>query len=129
MLECDYVEEPYPLPSPQRSWYKDDELVYSALVGNSPNASEFFAANPLLAMGVLNPPPIHILSDGSILLSNQVENITLPSLLPPGTTLEQVKEQLYALLLGNWMCKLNNTLGNASHTYMIRECSKLLLLI
>ena len=125
-LECDYVEAPYPIPIPQRSWYKDGELVYSAPVFSVPDASAFFAANPLLGLGALSPPPIRTLSDGSILLSNHVENITSPSLLPPGTTVEQVKEQLRTLLLGNWTCTLNNTLGDASHTHMIRECSKLL---
>jgi hypothetical protein len=125
-LDCDYIKLPYALPIPQISWYKDGELVYSTEVSSVPDASAFFAANPLLEMGVLSPPPIHTLADGSILLSNQVENITSPSLLPPGTTVEQVKEQLHSFLLGNWTCKLNNTLGDASHTHMIRDCSKLL---
>jgi hypothetical protein len=127
-LDCDYVKLPYVRPIPQRSWYKDGELVYSTEVYSSevPDASAFFAANPLLEIGVLSPPPIHTLADGSILLSNQVENITSPSLLPPGTTVEQVREQLRSFLLGNWTCKLNNTLGDASHTHMIRDCSKLL---
>lgn len=95
VLECDFIEEPYPQPKLQRLWYKDGKLVYSAPIDIVRDPSEIFAANPLLTVGMLDQQPIHILYDGTILLSNQIESITSPSLLPTGiTTLKQVKERL-----------------------------------
>lgn len=128
-LACSYDRwtGPQPVPTPQISWYKDGELVYSELTGRylNPNDSAFIAANPLLAYGVFDQVPFVALSSGNIFLLGSVTNITSPSLLPPGTTLKQAQDQLLTLLVGNWTCKLNNTLGSSSITYMIRECGKL----
>ena len=125
-LGCDYVRlnEPEPLPIPQRSWYEDGQLVYSAPIGSDPNISEFLAANPLLTLGVYEKP-LQTLSYGGILLLGGVLEIGSPSLLPPNTTLEQANEQILALVVGNWTCQLNNTFGSSSVTYTIRECGEL----
>lgn len=126
LIDCDFSILPHPKPYPQRTWYKDDELVYSTLSDSDPNDTEFLAANPLLAMGivVLDPSPFHqqLIVDGSILLHNRIENVTS---LPPGVaTLKEAREKLFTLLLGNWTCKVNNTLGSTSRTYIIKECGK-----
>ena len=113
-------------PSPLRSWFKDGELVYSAISGLDFDASDFLSDNPLLIPGVLDPTPFTALKDGIIFYNYDIMNISVPSMLPPGTTLEQATQEVFDLLIGNWTCLVNNTLGLAMVTYTIRECGKLI---
>ena len=87
-----------------------------APVGAVPDASDFLAANPLLAQGVFHPFTFFPFSNGTILLNIEVDNITAPILL-----------QLVEQLVGNWTCVLNNTFGSASRTYIVtKECGELI---
>ena len=114
-----------PQPSPRRTWFKDGEQVYSAISGFTPDPSEFVMMNPILMPGVLDPITFSTLSDGSIVYNYEVENITSPQLLPPNTTTEEeAEQQVFELLLGNWTCMVNNTLGSATITYVITDCGK-----
>ena len=114
-----------PQPSPRRTWFKDGEQVYSAISGFTPDPSEFVMMNPILMPGVLDPITFSTLSDGSIAYNYEVENITSPQLLPPGTTtIDEAKQQVFELLLGNWTCMVSNTLGSATITYVISDCGK-----
>ena len=83
-LGCEYIR-PEPIPAPQRSWYKDGELVYSISSDIHPNALEFLAANPLLDAGDLTS--LRTYSSGSLYLIGYgfVEDSTSPSSLPPNT--------------------------------------------
>ena len=113
-LDCDFIPRPSPRSNLQRSWFKDGELVYLAPVGAVPDASDFLAANPLLAHGVFHPFTFFPFSNGTILLNIEIDNITSSFLL-----VEQ--------LVGNWTCVLNNTFGSASRTYIVtKECGELI---
>ena len=128
-LDCDFIPHPIPRPTLQRSWFKDGEFIYSAQVGSVPwpDASDFLAANPLLAHGVLHPFSFFPFSNGTILLNIEIDNITSPFLFPPGTTLELARVQLVEQLVGNWTCVLNNTFGSASRTYTVtKKCGELI---
>ena len=122
-LECEILGNPQ--PNPLRSWFKDGELVYSAINGFSPNPSDFFMNNPILVPGVLDPITLSALSDGTIVYNYEVRNITSPQQLPPGTTEAQIEQQVFDLLLGNWTCIVNNTLGSTTITYLITDCGEI----
>ena len=118
-----------PQPRAMRSWFKNDELIYTELTESSVDLSDYFMQFPILMTGVLDPTAFTATSDGIIFLNYEVDNITTPALLPPNTTLEQAREEVFDLLLGNWECRVNNTLGSATPVmYLIRECGEILLL-
>ena len=126
-LGCDiYDGPPTALPLPRRLWYKDGELVYSAsLLGDSVDLTSFIIAHPILALGVLYPTVLIASEDGTIFYHAYVDNITHPTLLPPGiTTIEQAEQQVLELLLGNWTCVVENSLGRKSVTYSFRNSSE-----
>ena len=122
-LECGLLNVPQ--PQPRRSWFKDGELVYIALSGNTIDTTDFFMEFSILMTGVLDPSAFTATSDGTIFLDYQVENITMPQLLPPNVTIEQARQKVFDLFLGNWTCTISNTLGSATPvTYIIRDCGK-----
>jgi hypothetical protein len=79
--------------------------------------------NPILLPGVFNISPFQILSDGTVTIYTGFANISFPELgmLAPNTTLEQAREELFDLFLGNWTCHVNNSLGSFSVEYILRE--------
>ena len=128
-LGCTVPEVAQPRSTPTRMWFKDDQLVFSSLVGGRPDPNpDFFRDNQILMKGVVfDFNPLAALSDGSLVYfhAGAVMNITMPGLLPPGiNNLEQARREVFRLSLGTWRCVVNNTLGIASVTYEIRECGK-----
>lgn len=111
-------------PSPLRSWYKDGELVYSAESFSSPDLSDYFDNHPIFTIGVLEPVVLTFTSSGTFHYNIQVENVTFPALLPPCTTLDQARQEVFDLLLGTWTCVVENTLGRDSVTYTFREAGE-----
>lgn len=122
-LKCGLLNTPQ--PQAMRSWFKNDELIYTEFTDSAVDLSEYFILFPILITGILDPPPLTATSDGTIFLNYEVNNITTPALLPMNTTLEQAREEVFDLLLGKWECTVNNTLGSATPvTYLIRECGE-----
>ena len=107
-------------------WYKDGELVYSTPLEQTPNPNlDFFVENQILMPGIFDQIVLTPTIIGEIFYFYGVMNISMPDLLPPDiTTLEQARQELFNLALGEWMCVVNNSLGTASVTYVIRECGE-----
>ena len=128
MLECEIPNDPSNLPRPQpltlRSWFKDGELVYTTTLDTTPDIEDFVRDKPVLIIGVLYPTTFAATVDGTISYSTVVMNITFQPPLPPNTTIEQARQVLFDLLLGNWTCVANNSLGTSSVTYITRECGE-----
>lgn len=126
VLNCSIAEGAQPRSIPTRMWLRNGILAYSSQVGESldPNP-DFFIDYPILMMGIFQPNVLTATSDGKLFYVDDLSNITMPDLLPPGiTTLEEAQPQLFNLSLGNWTCVANSTLGTDSVTYEIRECGK-----
>ena len=129
ILDCDVINDvPRPVPSPSLSWFKDDQLVSSVQLSDDPMIEEsFLAQNPILMPGVFDVPPFQILGGHVIYLSTAFTNITNPMVggLAPDITFMQARRLVLNTLLGNWTCLVNNSLGNASVEYIIRDYGKL----
>lgn len=123
-LWCEILNNPQ--PNPTRSWFKDDELIYSVLSGTSVSPTHYYMKYPILSLGVLEPPVFSPTSDGTIYFNHEVKNITNPDELSPNTTIEQAQRMVLEHLVGNWTCKVSNTFGSPiSVTYIIiDQCSK-----
>ena len=127
-LDCDIDNSnlPQTVPVPSLSWFKDGQLVFSFVqqlyFGVSIEES-FLAQNPILTQGVFDVSPFQILSSGDAILHTMFTNIINPMLgnLAPGTNFTQARQLLLDTYLGNWTCFVNNSLGNASVEYIIRE--------
>ena len=128
MLECEIPNDPSNPPTPQplplQSWFKDGELVYTAPLGTIPDIEDFVMDKQVLMPGVLDPTTFTADGDGTISYSTVVMNISIPVFLPPNTTIEQARQMLFDLLLGNWTCVANNSLGTSSVTHIVRECGE-----
>ena len=124
VLPCDVIN--LPQPRPLRTWYKDGNLVYSEPSGDPVDNDEYSMENEILIPGVLEPATYSLFSDGSIRYNYAVQNISVPQFLPANiTTIEQARDEVFDLLLGNWTCAVNNSLGAPPPiTYLIRECGK-----
>ena len=101
-----------PFPIPQRSWYKDGELVYTANDGTLPDASEYFMKYPILMLGVLEPQSLHLFANGDLAYITDVNNITNNNLIPDIADKEAARRYVFNHLLGNWTCFVSNNLGN-----------------
>ena len=133
-LECIVdLNVPRPIPPPLLSWFKNGELVSSVEYGQIPSFTmSFLTANPNLTPGVFDIDPLQITSDGTVMLTTQFTNISLPidlGNLPPDITLEQARELLFDNFLGNWMCFVNNSIGSSSVEYIVTEYGMRLLFI
>ena len=125
-LDCDVlIYSPTPIPNPQRTWMRNNDVVYTAELGAAPDASEFIMNNTILMPGVLDPQTFTVLSDGQIFFTYQVENISAPGMIPDVMSTEAAERILFNLLLGTWTCSASNELGSDSITYTIRECGML----
>ena len=118
-----------PFPIPQRSWYKDGELVYTANDGTLPDASEYIMKYPIFMPGVLEPQALFLYDDGTIFYSIPIYfiinyNDLIPDLIPDIADKEAVRRYLFNHLLGNWTCFVSNNLGNDSVSYIITDCGK-----
>ena len=126
-LTCDLdQEDTIPIPIPERLWYKDGVLVYRArLFAEPPVISEEFyqtGNNSLLQLGVVYPPPLTLLSDGTIILDWTAMNLTMPSQLPDGVTEETFRMEVFRTLLGTWECELENSLGESEAETTLTDC-------
>ena len=123
-LECEVdISVPRPVPIPRLSWFKDGELISSAVFGLTPQLNvSFLMANPHLMPGVFDIIPLQILIDGTVLLTTQFTNISLPDLGNlADTTLEQARELVVDSFLGNWTCFVSNSIGSSSVEYIVME--------
>lgn len=125
-LDCgvDDPSLPRPNPLPTRTWFKDGQLISSSLYGSHADIEwTFLVENPILMIGVFNIPTFQVLTNGVITMYTGFNNITSPDLgmLAPETTLEQARELLFDIFLGNWTCHVNNSLGSFSVEYILRE--------
>ena len=127
-LQCEILNTPQ--PNPTRSWFKNDELIYSVSSGVSVSLTDYYMNYPILNLGVLEPPVLTATSDGTIYFNYEVKNITNPDELTPNTTIEQAQQIVLEHLIGSWTCNVSNTFGSAiSITYVIiDQCSKQCLL-
>ena len=115
---------PRAFPIPERTWDKNGTVLYTALLGDDPFASinqDFFDINPLLMPGVVEMAPLRLTESGSLLFDLRTMNITLPDLAPPGVSLARA---VFNSILGNWTCRVNNSLGAERASTMISECSE-----
>ena len=125
-FECntERAGHPYPLPRASRSWFKDGQLVSSTLIGDAVFIDEsFLMAHPILNMDVFDTPPLTLLPNGDVIMYLGLRNITSPfsGMLALTTTIEQARDMVFDILLGNWTCVVNNSLGTSSVEFIIRE--------
>jgi hypothetical protein len=91
----------------------------------------FLTQFPILMTGVFGSastviPTFQVLSNGDLVFTTDFNNITDAMLggLAPGTPLRQAKMMLFDILVADWMCVANNTLGSSSVENTIRRCGK-----
>lgn len=127
-LSCEVSRTPpSPVPIPDVTWFKD-----GVLVSTGPDRStlsidmDFLNQFPSLTMGVFNQDPLGFVAGNTIVLSTSVaSNLTSPMLggFPAGTTVAQARAEVFnTVILGNWECVANNSLGTSSVEYNIRMC-------
>ena len=128
-LRCDTTSEGvFTYPPPDRLWYKDGILIYCAgqNVGLLPEIRDEFyqiGNNTLLQPGIITPPPLVALNDGSLLLDWTAINLTaLPDQLPEGVTQETFRMDVFRTLLGTWECELENSLGESEAETTLTDC-------
>lgn len=128
-LPCPIPNEiPRPVPLPTRTWFRDGVLAASALRGETVNVDMAFLMQfPILNMGAFDTAPFQVLVSGDLVFTTAFTNITNPMMagLAPGTTLSQARAMLFDILLANWTCVANNSLGASSISNFIRMCGKL----
>ena len=135
-LQCTIiVEVPLPFPIPSLTWFRNGlEVARAAKFSESFELdSNFQMQFPILTPGVFSSSgnfflPFQILSNGVVVFTTEsFDNITMPMLggLAPDTTLRQARAMLFDILLANWTCVANSSLGTAAVEYLIGMCSKL----
>ena len=87
-------------------------------------SEEFYQTgnNSLLQEGVVYPPPLILLDDGTIILNWTAPHLTLPSQLPDGVTEENFHMEVFRTLLGTWECELENSLGESEAETTLTDC-------
>ena len=129
VLDCTILDNvPHPIPLPDRSWFRNGVLVASAqYYQNLILDMAFLMEFPIFTAGVFDFAPLIIASTGQLYYITQFTNITMPMLggLPPDIDFPTARGLLFDLLLGNWTCVANNSLGSSSVEYIIRDCGKL----
>ena len=119
------------VPTPTLSWYKDDVLAITMDEFGGQVVNEDFynvGNNGLFRFGVLDPPPLVALStspgSGQLFLNFVSSNVSQPDLLPPGVDPGDIDQELFAILLGSWECRVNNTFGEDSASTDLSDCGK-----
>lgn len=126
ILECGVSEgPPLALPTPERSWFRNDVLVYTAVVDEQPMADDFIMNNTIVMVGVLTPQVFVLTADGAINFQTSIQNITLAGLIPHITSNAEAEEEVFQFLLATWTCEAANILGTARISYTVRECGEL----
>ena len=129
------MDVPRPVPPPTLAWLRNGEqIAFNPQAGttfdlNEPLLMRFLIGNPILMSGVFSSggtilPTFQILQSGGILFSTEFDNITDPMLgnLAPGTTLGEARNMIYGLLIANWTCVANSSLGVSSVENVFRMC-------
>ena len=128
VLQCTVLNEvPQPIPLPTLMWFRDGVLAASASFGSDFEVDMAFLIQfPILFAGVFDIPILLFLSNGSLVFSTIFTNITNATLgnLPVDTTPAQARAMLFDILLANWTCAANNTLGLSTVEHQIRMCGK-----
>ena len=77
----------------------------------------------MLQPGIISPPPLTPLDDGSLFLDWTTSNLTvLPDQLPEGVTRETFRMEVFRTLLGTWECELENSLGESEAETTLTDC-------
>ena len=118
---------PGALPEPDRTWDRNGVILYSVIVGGNPTLTmEFFDDNPYLMPGIVSPSglPLTALLNGSLALNPYFENITMPGVFPPDSSVGDAQRLAFNNILGTWTCSSSNSLGEETCSSTIRECGK-----
>ena len=137
-LQCTIIDEvPLPFPIPSLMWFRNGlEVARVAKFGEAfdfTSIRNFQMQFPILIPGVFSSsgsilPPFQIFPSGEVVFTTgDFDNITDPMLgdLAPDTTLRQARAMLFDILLANWTCVANSSLGTAAVEYLIGVCGKL----
>ena len=112
-------------------WYKDGVQLYRADIGDTAVISEDFyqsGNNSILRVGVVGPTPLLALSDGSLIIDWTAQNLTATGGLPPeGELRESFRRRVFMALLGNWECRLENSLGSSYAESVLINCGECML--
>ena len=129
MLPCMVSDTvPRPVPLPDVTWFRNNVLVGTGESGTHLEPDSGFRMQfPILNLGVFDQQPFVFLGQDMVFSTSIITNITSPMMggLPADTTTAQARAELFNILLGNWVCVANNTLGMDSVEYNIRMCGKL----
>ena len=121
-------EVPRPIPPPTITWFRDGVPAASATQGENFDVNKALLIEfPILNMGVFGFSPLQVLYSGELVFTTEITNITNPMLggLAPDVTLSEARALLFNILLANWTCVANNTLGLSSVSNFLRMCGKL----
>ena len=128
------AEVPQPVPPPTLTWFRSGvEVARAAVSGTMFELNmDFLMEFPILITGVFSvggtvSPTFQVLQSGLLIFNTLFDNISDPMLgnLPMDITLRQARAMLFDILLANWTCAANNTLGTSSVQHNIRMCGKL----
>ena len=129
VLQCTILNKvPRPIPLPTLMWFRDGVLAASASFGSDFGVDVVFLRQfPILFAGVFDIPILLFSSNGSLVFTTVFTNIINATLgnLFVDTTPAQARAILFDILLANWMCVANNTLGLSTVEHHISMCSKL----
>lgn len=126
---------PRPVPPPTVTWFRDGVPAASATaLGNNFDVdTDFLTTFPILTTGILNIPAFQVLDNGQLIFSSEFTNISNPMMLdlsiPTDVTNEEMiniaRTMLFEILLANWTCVANSSLGLSSVQNFFRRCGKL----
>ena len=122
-LECPVVEDVF--PNFNRTWMKDDMLIYRELNGRDPAIeNEFFMTGGRQLLMRTNPVAFQInpLNLEQLQINTMLNNVTLP---PPGVNQMNFMDIAFDLLLGTYTCEVDNVFGSDTASIVVRECGEL----
>ena len=129
------TDVPEPVPAPTLAWFRNGrriaftEMFGTAFELSEPSLMRFLMENPILMNNVFSSggvplPAFQILSSGEIVVSTEFDNITdrMMGDLADDVTLGEARNMIYDILLANWTCVANSSLGVASVENVFRMC-------
>ena len=124
-----------PVPPPSLAWFRDgQQIAFTESYERSFDLTEdstmrFLMENPILINNVFSfggapLPTFQFLQAGEIVISTQFDNITdrMMGMLAPDVTIGEARNMIYDILLANWTCVANSSLGVASVENVFRMC-------
>lgn len=120
-------EVPRPVPPPTLRWFRNGvEVARASFGGNFAVEMDFLMQFPILMPMVFDVPVFQVLSSGQIVFTNAFTNITNAMIGNiPDASVAQARAMVFNLLLANWTCASNNSLGASAIAYNIRMCGEL----